>query len=172
MVLTLLEDIQALWDKVYPYLTGITLGGIVSCLFYAFFSGSIKKFINKIQIGDMVEKTVDKTMDRIKTITITTELQPLVAEELNKIETSVEKGNEKTFENLETKMNGLIECVGILASFFENSISIPQEVKDKMKEAIDNAKSIGYKPIKEEIIVKPLIEDSPKQKKHNSTNVR
>ena len=173
MFLTFVEEIQKLWNVVSPYLTGITIGGIVSCFFYAFFSGSIKKFINKISIGDMIDKTVDESMNRIKTLTISLELQPLVAEELEKIEKRVEETNQKAYEKVLQSNAQLIECFGKLASYFDSSIAVPQEIKDDLHLAIDNAKE-NVAPTKEEIIVKPIIvNEEKKSKKANiSSNVR
>jgi hypothetical protein len=108
MFLDILQDLQALWDKIAPYVSGITIGGIVSCFFYAFFSGSIKKFINKISIGDMVDKTVDTSMERIKELSINVELQPLVADELQKITKQVETYLENTQKELLDKTTKLI----------------------------------------------------------------
>lgn len=174
MFLGIVENIQALWDKVSPYLAGITLGGIVSCFFYAFFSGSIKKFINKISIGDMVEKTVDESMNRIKTLTLSIELQPLVAEELQKIEKQVLEANQKAYEKVLESNAKLIDCFGKLASYFDNSIAVPQEIKDELHLAINEAKE-NVNPTKEVIEVKPIIVDKKQAKKKDtqtSSNVR
>ena len=172
MFLEILEDIQNLWNTISPYLAGITIGGIVSCFFYAFFSAGIKKWINKIQIGDMVEKTVDESMERIKDLSINVQLQPLVNEALQDITKQVIETNKKAYEDVMNKVNNLIECFGKLATYFDNSIAVPQEVKDDLHNAIDNAKQLGIEAPKEEIIVKPLIEDTKKQKKQATTNVR
>ncbi len=174
MFLGIVENIQALWDKVSPYLAGITLGGIVSCFFYAFFSGSIKKFINKISIGDMVEKTVDESMERIKTLAITLELQPLVAEELDRIQKQVIEANQKAYEKVLESNAKLIDCFGKLASYFDNSIAVPQEIKEELHLAISEAKE-NVAPTETTIDVKPIIVDKKQAKKKEtttSTNVR
>ena len=170
MFLGILENIQALWDKVAPYLTGITIGGIVSCFFYAFFSGSIKKFINKISIGDMIDKTVDESMEKIKTVTISMELQPLVAQELEKIITKVEESNQKAYNKVIESNAKLIECFGKLASYFDSSIAVPQEIKDDLHLAIDEAKN-NIQPPKEEIVIKPIIVEDKKTKKKETTTI-
>lgn len=177
MFLDVLQDLQGLWDKIAPYMTGITIGGIVSCLFYAFFSGSIKKFINKISIGDMIEKTVDESMERIKDLSINVELQPLVAEELNKITNQVQTYLEKTNNDVIDKMNKLIECFGKLAAYFDNSIAVPQEIKDELHIAIDEAKETKETITNTDIEVKPLMVDKKQAKKlakenKTSSNVR
>lgn len=174
MFLGIVENIQALWDKVSPYLAGITLGGIVSCFFYAFFSGSIKKFINKISIGDMVEKTVDESMERIKTLAITLELQPLVAEELERIQKQVIEANQKAYEKVLESNAQLIDCFGKLASYFDNSIAVPQEIKDDLHLAINEAKENVNPNTETTIDVKPIIVDKKqaKKKETTSTNVR
>lgn len=174
MFLEIVENIQSLWDKVSPYLAGITLGGIVSCFFYAFFSGSIKKFINKISIGDMVEKTVDESMERIKTLTLTLELQPLVAEELEKIEKRVEDANQKAYEKVIESNAKLLIAFDKLASYFDNSIAVPQEVKDDLHKTILEAKE-NIQPTEETIEITPIIVDKKQAKKKENkaaSNVR
>lgn len=174
MFLGIVENIQALWDKVSPYLAGITLGGIVSCCFYAFFSSSIKKFINKISIGDMIDKTVDKSMERIKTLTISVELQPLVAEKLEEIQKQTIETNRIAYEQVLESNAKLIDCFGKLASYFDNSIAVPQEIKDDLHLAISEAKE-SLNPKTETIDVKPIIVDKKQAKKKDtktSSNVR
>lgn len=173
MIFTFVEEIQALWNTISPYLAGITIGGIISCLFYAFFSGSIKKFINKIQIGDMIQKTIDGTMERVKDLTISVELQPLVATELDRIKYEVSESNKELFYDVMNKMDNLINCFEKLAVYFDNSIGVPQEAKDDLHNAIDEAKQTTKSLEQETITVKPLIvDDTKKSKKQNTTNVR
>ena len=177
MFLDILQDLQAIWDKIAPYMTGITIGGIVSCLFYAFFSGSIKKFINKISIGDMIDKTVDESMERVKDLTISVELQPLVANELEKITKQIDTYLEETNKQVLDKTNKLIECFGKLAAYFDNSIAVPQEIKDDLHLAIEDAKETTSTIENTTIEVKPLIVDKKVAKKlakenKTSTNVR
>ena len=177
MFLDVLQDLQALWDKIAPYVSGITIGGIVSCLFYAFFSGSIKKFINKISIGEMVDETVDKSMERIKDLSISVELQPLVAQELDKITEKVDIYLERTNKEVIGKVDKLIECFGKLAAYFDNSIAVPQEIKDELHIAIEEAKETKETIVNTEIEVKPLMVDKKQAKKlakenKTSSNVR
>ncbi len=170
MFLDILQDLQALWDKIAPYVSGITIGGIVSCFFYAFFSGSIKKFINKISIGDMIDKTVDTSMERIKELSINVELQPLVADELQKITRQVETYLENTQKELLDKTTKLIDCFGKLAAYFDSSIAVPQEIKDDLHLAIEDAKTTKETITNTEIIAKPLIEDKLTKKQMKQLN--
>lgn len=174
MILTFVEELQNVWNIISPYLTGITLGGIISCFFYAFFSGSIKKFINKIQIGDMVEKTVNETMEQIKDVAISIDLQPLIETELKKVVNVVDEKIQQAYETNNAKCDAIINCFEKLACYFDNSIGVSQENKEALHNAIDEAKNINKTETIESIDVKPIIVDKKlvKSQKKTTTNVR
>ena len=172
MILGVMETIQKAWNIIAPYLTGITIGGIVSALFYAIFSGSIKAFINRINIDKVVNDTIDSTMNKVKGLTINVELEPLVADKLNDIETHINNELDSVLKTTTKKVNMLIECVGKLATYFDNSIAIPEETKKELHELVDKALEID-KPKQETVIeVKPVIVEKKKSKNIIKTNVR
>lgn len=173
MFLGIVAQFQRLWEIVSPYLAGITLGGIISCFFYAFFSGSIKKFINKIQLGDIVNQTVDTSMDKIKNVAIQVELQPIIEKELDKVNQYCKEEIEKNFAITKNVCNQMISCFENLAKYFDNSIGVSQEVKDNLYNAIEEAKQISVVEKPQVIEVTPIIIDKKtKSNKAKSTNVR
>lgn len=171
-----IENIQKVWNIISPYLAGITIGGIVSSCFYALFSGSIKKFINKIQIEKIVKDTVDSTTEQIKGIAISIELQPLVQDELSKIVKVIDERTEKQLQLVEEKTNRLIDCFDKFTAYFDNSIAVPQEVKDDLHKALAEAKGLEKPDTTQVIDVKPLIEKKKSKNiidtSNQTTNVR
>ena len=115
-------------------------------------------------------------MERIKELSINVELQPLVADELQKITKQVETYLENTQKELLDKTPKLIDCFGKLAAYFDSSIAVPQEIKDDLHLAIEDAKTTKETITNTEIIAKPLIEDKLTKKQikqlNKTSNVR
>lgn len=172
MIFTMMETLQKAWNIIAPYLTGITIGGIVSALFYAIFSGSIKAFINRINIEKVVNDTIDSTMQKVKGLTINVELEPLVAEKLNAIEETINAKLETVLKDNTEKTNKMIECFGKLATYFDNSVAIPEETKKELHDMVNEALEIGKEKQDEIIEVKPVIVEKKKSKNIIKTNVR
>lgn len=166
------ENIQKVWNIISPYLAGITIGGIVSAFFYAVFSGSIKAFINKINIEKIVDTTVNTTMEQIKDVTVNVELKPLVENELKAITKEVNEKVENKLAIYEEKINTLIVCFDKLATYFDNSNAIPLETKQDLHNTINQALDIKQDDEISVINVKPVIVADKKAKKKANTNLR
>ena len=173
MILGVIENIQKVWNIISPYLAGITIGGIVSAFFYAVFSGSIKAFINKVNIEKIVDTTVNATMEQIKDVSVSVELKPLVENELKVITKEVNEKVEKELAIYEEKINTLILCFDKLATYFDNSNAIPLETKQDLHNTINQALNIKQENADTTISVKPIIIENKKaKKKFNNSNVR
>ena len=173
MFLTTMENLQKIWNIISPYLAGITIGGIVSACFYAIFSGSIKAFINRVNIEKIVDTTVNSTMEQIKDVSVSVELQPLVENELKVITKEVNEKVETKLALYEQKIDNLIIVVDKLATYFDNSNAIPQETKQDLHDTIKKALDIKDNETTNVIEVKPVIVENKKaKKKFNNTNLR
>ena len=173
MFLTTMENLQKIWNIISPYLAGITIGGIVSACFYAIFSGSIKAFINRVNIEKIVDTTVNATMEQIKDVSVDVELQPLVENELKVITKEINEKFETKIALYEQKIDNLIIVVDKLATYFDNSNAIPQETKQDLHDTIKKALDIKDNETNNVIEVKPVIVENKKaKKKFNNTNLR
>lgn len=168
-----MENLQKIWNIISPYLAGITIGGIVSACFYAIFSGSIKAFINRVNIEKIVDTTVNASLDQIKDVSVSVELQPLVENELKVITKEINEKFETKIALYEQKIDNLIIVVDKLATYFDNSNAIPQETKQDLHDTIKKALDIKDNETNNVIEVKPVfVENKKAKKKFNNTNLR
>ena len=132
----------------------------------AYSEAAIRKFIQKIQVGEIVQKVVDDTMENIKGVAIQIELQPLITTELEKITKQVDEKLELAYEKNNDKLDKVIECFEKLACYFDNSIGVSQEAKDNLHSAINEAKGIAdtKENIDDPIDVTPIIVDRKNKK--------
>lgn len=162
MLLNAMETFNKIWKIIQPYLTGITLGGIVSCLFYCLFKYGFTKTLNKVDTKKLEDKAVEKAQESVKTTTFKTNIQPLVESELKKVVETATKNyqtlNDELRKDTQESYEKLLACLEALGNYFDDSIAVSNAKKDAFHSAIEVAK--GTKEIaKETEIVVSISED-------------
>lgn len=162
MLLNAMETFNKIWKAIYPYVSGITIGGIVSCLFYCLFKHGFTKTLNKVDTKKIEDKAVEKAQESVKTTTFKTNIQPLVESELKKVVETATKSFETLNNDLrkdtQESYEKLLACIEALGNYFDDSIAVSQAKKDTFYNAIEVAK--GTKEIaKETEIVVSISED-------------
>jgi hypothetical protein len=121
---------------------------------------SNKNFV-KINVEKIADQATNKGVEKVKKITFTHSIQPIVESGLQKIN---EKSNEyidKSIARLEKKLDAVILIQEKQASYFDNSIGVSETAKEELKQAILGAKK-GITEV-ESVIEEETIEPTPKK---------
>lgn len=139
---------------------GLSLSAIVSAVIYGCLKGAFNKTISKINVESIADKATEKGIERVKKVSFTHNIQPLV-------ESGLEKVNEKAVETLkeelvklDNKYDNIINILEKQAAYFDNSIGVPEEKKAELKQAIVEAQN---KPVvAESVVIDEIVEPAPK----------
>lgn len=154
-----METLQQIWALICPYITGISIGGIISAILYGCLKGAFSKMINKINVEKIADEATKKGVDKIKTMSFKQSIQPLAESELKKITETANAYIDKSLKDVQEKYDHLIAIIEKLSAYFDNSIGVSESAKAELKEALTEAKGIVTS---EDIIVedKPIVEET------------
>jgi hypothetical protein len=135
-----------LWDKVEPYVmgavSGVSLGGIVSAVFYGLIKSQTNKTLNKLNDKSTTNEIVSNVVSAIGNTSLSMNIQPIVESKLKVINEAVYSELEKAMDTQREKDLAVINILVALAGYFDNSIGVSDESKEALKKAIENAKSL------------------------------
>lgn len=134
-----MEIVSQLWVYIVSAIGGVSLAGIISAIIYGCLKGAFNKTINKINVKKIADEATAKGVEKVKKISFTHTIQPLVESELQKIN---EKAIELVRAELVKTQENYLKVINILeklAAYFDNSIGVPQTAKDELKTAINEA---------------------------------
>lgn len=144
-----MEIINSIHVWIMSAVGGVTLAGLISACIYGALKGAFSKTIGKINVAKIADQATDKGIDKIKKITFTHNIQPLVESGLEKVNEKSMALVEKELKEVKEQYNHLINIIDKLAKYFDNSIGVEQDKKDALHEAVEQAK----KPIEVVTIV-------------------
>lgn len=156
-----MEFLNEIWVWIMSAIGGLSLSAIISSIIYGCLKGAFNRTINKINVESIADKATEKGIERVKKVSFTHNIQPLV-------ESSLEKVNEKAVETLreelvklDNKYNNIINILEKQAAYFDNSIGVPEEKKAELKQAIVEAQN---KPVvAESVVIDEIVIPSTKQ---------
>ena len=156
-----MEFLNEIWVWIMSAIGGLSLSAIISSIIYGCLKGAFNKTISKINVESIADKATEKGIERVKKVSFTHNIQPLV-------ESSLEKVNEKAVETLreelvklDNKYNNIINILEKQAAYFDNSIGVPEEKKTELKQAIVEAQN---KPVvAESVVIDEIVIPSTKQ---------
>ena len=156
-----MEFLNEIWVWIMSAIGGLSLSAIISSIIYGCLKGAFNKTISKINVESIADKATEKGIERVKKVSFTHNIQPLV-------ESGLEKVNEKAVETLreelvklDNKYNNIINILEKQAAYFDNSIGVPEEKKAKLKQAIVEAQN---KPVvAESVVIDEIVIPSTKQ---------
>ena len=145
-----MEILNQVWVWLVSAIGGISVAGIITAIIYGSLKGAFNKAISKINVEKISEKATEKGIERVKKITFTHSIQPIVESELKKV-------NEYSVEILKTymeetakKYENVLNVLDKLSAYFDNSIGVSENAKNELKKAIAEAKN---EPITVESVV-------------------
>ena len=156
-----MEFLNEIWVWIMSAIGGLSLSAIISSIIYGCLKGAFNKTISKINVESIADKATEKGIERVKKVSFTHNIQPLV-------ESGLEKVNEKAVETLreelvklDNKYNNIINILEKQAAYFDNSIGVPEEKKTELKQAIVEAQN---KPVvAESVVIDEIVIPSTKQ---------
>ena len=156
-----MEFLNEIWIWIMSAIGGVSLSAIISSIIYGCLKGAFNKTISKINVESIADKATEKGIERVKKVSFTHNIQPLV-------ESGLEKVNEKAVETLreelvklDNKYNNIINILEKQAAYFDNSIGVPEEKKAELKQAIVEAQN---KPVvAESVVIDEIVIPSTKQ---------
>lgn len=135
-----------LWDKVEPYVmgavSGVSLGGIVSAVFYGLIKSQTNKTLNKLNDKTTTNEIVSNVVSAIGNTSLSMNIQPIVESKLKALNEAVYSELDKAMDSQREKDLAVINILVALAGYFDNSIGVSDESKEALKTAIENAKSL------------------------------
>ena len=145
-----MEILNQVWVWLVSAIGGISVAGIITSIIYGSLKGAFNKAISKINVEKISEQATEKGIERVKKITFTHSIQPIVESELKKV-------NEYSVEILKTymeetakKYENVLNVLDKLSAYFDNSIGVSENAKNELKKAIAEAKN---EPITAESVV-------------------
>jgi gas vesicle protein len=136
-------DINSVWDAIAPYVTGTGIGAIIGGILFACLKGAFTKALNKIDVEKTTEKIIDKSLDKIQSVSFSQNIQPLVEDEMKKVVSAMNYYLASTIKSSENNYKALLEVMVALSKYFENGYGIPEEVKQNLAQAIEKAQEIA-----------------------------
>jgi len=130
-----------IWNYVIPIGSGLAVSTIILAVVGIIFKGIANRAIAKINTEKAINDAVDKAMERIKGVSFSQNIQPV-------LDSGLEKVNEKSIQliidsqkALDKKYDNIILCFEKFYAYFDNSIGVSDTKKEELKQAIINAKS-------------------------------
>lgn len=159
-----MEILNEIWVWIVSALGGVSLAGVISAAIYGCLKGAFSKTISKINVEKIAKDATEKGIDKVKAVSFSHSIQPLVESELKKInELSVEVVK-KELNEVKAEYKTLINIVKKLSAYFDNSIGVSDTAKQELKQAIAEAENEPIEPTNYAVVGKVEEEDEPKDK--------
>lgn len=159
-----MEILNEIWVWIVSALGGVSLAGVISAAIYGCLKGAFSKTISKIDVEKIAKDATDKGIDKVKAVSFSHSIQPLVESELKKInELSVEVVK-KELNEVKAEYKTLINIVKKLSAYFDNSIGVSDTAKQELKQAIAEAENEPVEPTNYAVVGKVEEEDEAKDK--------
>ena len=159
-----MEILNEIWVWIVSALGGVSLAGVISAAIYGCLKGAFSKTISKINVEKIAKDATEKGIDKVKAVSFSHSIQPLVESELKKInELSVEVVK-KELNEVKAEYKTLINIIKKLSAYFDNSIGVSDTAKQELKQAIAEAENEPIEPTNYAVVSKVEEEDEAKDK--------
>lgn len=156
-----MEFLNEIWVWIMSAVGGISLSAIISSIIYGCLKGAFNKTISKINVESIADKATEKGVERVKKVSFTHNIQPLVESELKKINEHSVEVLKKELADVQAKYDNVIDILDKLACYFDNSIGVADEKKAELKQAI--AKAQNTPMVAESVVVDEIVDTNTKQ---------
>lgn len=169
-----MEILNSIWVWILSILGGVSITTILTFVIRITLTNSFKKTIAKIDVEKIAEKATDKGVAKVKKISFTHNIQPIVESELVKINEKSTEVLKKELADVQKKYDNLIVIMEKLSAYFDNSIGVAEEKKADLKNAIANAKNDTITA--ESVIIDEFVDEDVKSvaepEKPTKTNIK
>jgi hypothetical protein len=156
-----MEFFSEIWVWIVSTIGGLSLSAIVSAVIYGCLKGAFNKTISKINVESIADKATEKGIERVKKVSFTHNIQPLVESGLEKVNEKAAETFKEELVKLDNKYNNIINILEKQAAYFDNSIGVSEEKKAELKQAIVEAQN---KPVvAESVVIDEIVIPNTKQ---------
>lgn len=155
-----MEILNEIWVWIVGAVGGLSITGIISAIIYGALKGGFSKAIAKIDVEGIADKATDKGMERIKNISFTQSIQPLVESELKKVTEQANEYIENALKQTQENYIKLLKVLEKLSAYFETSVYVSEETKNELKQAIEDA-SVEEPEQEQEIVIAKEVVETP-----------
>lgn len=159
-----MEILNEIWVWIVSALGGVSLAGVISAAIYGCLKGAFSKTISKINVEKIAKDATDKGIDKVKAVSFSHSIQPLVESELKKINEMSVEVVKKELNEVKAEYKTLINIVKKLSAYFDNSIGVSDTAKQELKQAIAEAENEPVEPTNYAVVGKVEEEDEAKDK--------
>lgn len=156
-----MEILNQVWLWIGTALGGVTLAGIISAIICGCLKGAFNKTIAKINVQKIADQATEKGVEKVKKISFTHSIQPIVESELKKINEFYVEVLRSEMEDVSKKYDRVIKILEKLSAYFDNSIGVTETAKQELKKAIAEAKN---EIVEAESVVIEDIKEAPAKK--------
>ena len=156
-----MEFLNEIWVWIMSAVGGVSLSAIISAIIYGCLKGAFNKTISKINVESIADKATEKGIERVKKVSFTHNIQPLVESELKKVNEHSVEVLKKELADVQAKYDNVINILEKLACYFDNSIGVADEKKAELKQAI--AKAQNEPMVADSVVVDEIVEPTQKQ---------
>lgn len=144
-----MEELSQIWSQwILPVFSGISIAGILSAVIYACLRVGFSKAIGKIDVDRAEKKAVESGIEKIKAVTFTHDIQPIVESKMQTVEEKALAGIKSQLKTHQEQYAQLINVMASLAAYFDNSVGVSAECKLNLKSAITAAQSMAETSLK------------------------
>lgn len=136
-----MEILNQIWQTISPYLAGISLSSIFGAIIYGSLRGAFNKTISKLNVEKISENATEKGIEKIKRVSFTHSIQPLVESRLEKISEKAEEISKAELVKMEKKYDNIVLVLEKFAAYFDNSIGVSENSKLELRSALNLAKN-------------------------------
>lgn len=154
-----MEILNQIWVWIGTAIGGVSFAGIISAIIYGSLKGAFNKTISKINVKKITEQATEKGIEKVKKISFTHSIQPIVESELKKVNEYYVEVLKIYMEETAKKYENVIKVLEKLSAYFDNSIGVNETAKQELKKVIAEAKN---EPILVESVV---VEENIKETK-------
>ena len=170
------------WEKVKPYcmgaFSGLTIGGLVSAIFYAVIKSLTTKTLNKIDNATsssaIADLTTKKLEEHFAKTTIDVDIKPLMEKQYLILANNVFDTLNKSTQKQDEKYLAMVNVFEKLSHYYDGSIGVTDAQKQELADAVAYAKSLFVEPTKTTAkiaaVAEPIIKEETKETKAKARN--
>lgn len=157
------------WTWIVTAFGGVSLAGIISAVIYGCLKGAFNKTIAKLDVNKIADEATDKGVERVKEISFTHSIQPIVESELKKINEASTEVLKQSLADVNNNYEKLLIVIQKLAAYFDNSIGVTEQAKEELRQALADAEKSAITAESIVIVEKPTEEKKEAQKPNEPT---
>ena len=134
-----MEFLSEVWIWLVGILGGISVTAIITAVICGCLKGAFNKVVAKIDTKKIADKAVEEGVAKVKKVTFTHNIQPLVESGMEKVYENMNQKLAEVLEKLYKKQDKMINIMEKFYAYFDNSM-VADETKKALKDAIAEAK--------------------------------